>query len=131
MTCKYCGTNWKKDVTLRELREEIKRRKKLAEDELDAYMRAVWPWQNWTNFLTLLNIICALFGANYFVFLVSVRYEVLNHESAWGMPTLILATGIVILLILSPAVYWSKKESRLTRAFKNKYPEHSEALSGS
>lgn len=128
MTCKYCGTNWKKDVTLGELREEIKRRKTLAENELDAYMASVWPARNWTNWLTILSIIPAFLGASFFHAFMLMHYGAFIREHVWGIPALFLATGIVFFLIYSPRIYWSRKESRLIRGFRNKHPEYAEAL---
>ena len=131
MTGDYCGRSREKDVSLGELRAEIKRRKTLAESELDAYFRVVWPARKWTSWLTTFNIFPAFFGAMYFEVVVMAHYEAFVREHVWGMPALFLITGIVFFLIYSPRIFWSRKEHRLIGVFKNKYPAHAEALWGS
>ncbi|MDO8520682.1 MAG: hypothetical protein Q7S52_01055 [bacterium] len=136
MACKFCGLNWKKDVSTEELKEEleqrvivcaeeIRRQRVLARIAKEEYLARVWPRYRWLPLVGVLGCFSAMAAA--IVFAIAVM-SFGPQASSFSLLTTVPTLLGVELLFLSPIIYMLLKEARLVRDFKKKHPEHAEAL---
>jgi hypothetical protein len=124
MTCNYCGSNWSKDISTKELKDEVERRKAHNEELWKQYVAQLWPTYDRDIWLTILNFCLALIGTSMLV-TSFYRSALLYMGSSTLLASLVLAACIFTVLFL-PGIYCIRKENRILVAFRKKYPEDAE-----
>lgn len=127
MSCKQCGANWSKDVSTRELKEEIKQRQAFAQEAKRAYMVKAWPMYGWAAWLGIFNVVVAIFAMGFLtrpLLLWSMQLSV-----TFAQPIVILMLTFVLLIFSLPWIFMIIKENRLVAAFKKDHPELDAVLS--
>ena len=126
MTCNYCGSNWSKDISTKELKAELRERKAAAEQAWTEYQDHVYPTSGRDMWLMILSFSVALIGTG-----VSIELLPPSFWLYWGvyegLVSTVLAAGIFFILF-SPGIYWLRKDARVRADFRKEYPEAVEAV---
>lgn len=126
MSCKHCGTNWKKDVTVSELKEELKLRKVQAHKAREEYLARVYPEHRRDCWLAIANAGVAIIGGS-----LSSPFFLHNlgpYFGAYQAPFMLLFMAFLTGVLLLPACYLIRKERRMYASFFKEHPLHAEAL---
>lgn len=133
MPCKFCGVQWKKDVTDEELETEITRRNterarresvRIFERESakQAYLDRIWPTHSRAGWLGFANLIVAMLvvglAGN------SIKSYARDTFGAFWEPVALLVAFCAFLVIYAPGIVIILKERRILAKFREEHPEY-------
>lgn len=127
MPCKHCGTNWKKDVTTSELKEELALRKAHAIKAREEYVARMYPGHRRDGRLTIVNFLVAIVGGSLLTPPLFNNY-IGPHFGTYQGPVALLFAAFMMSVLFLPACYFIRKERRTYAGFFKEHPLHAEAL---
>ena len=120
MACKHCGLCWKKDVSARELIEEINERKKVFLHDREVYYDQVWPKRGLVHLLAFMVPIAYLLLLTAMIMSLDPEtFEIIL--SMFGDSPAVLTLFIVLsafLWMITSMLYYVRKRSRLDKDFQ-------------
>ena len=122
MACKYCGLQWKKDVTAQELIEEVNVRRKMLKEARSSFFEREWPGMAWRVFsplwLTLAYMVVILM--NLITFNTQIDHFIDANLGMLGYLMVVIFSPAALILFISTLVVVRKKH-RLLRKFREEY----------